>query len=273
MPEDQNKIRDAADAVRGIVEAVPIYQDAVQPAAKELGTALQIVAKTIHVALIPCSILVWGYDQIKDYLADVLPEKLKDVPPEKIITPSPTIAGPALEALRFSAHEPSLRELYANLLATSMDAQTARDAHPAFVESIRQMTPDEALVMQLLAASQTVPMITVGVGFNMLNPVTVHSERLLHFSSVAEESGCAHPDLWSTYLNNLSRLGLVEVKEGALMGSEAAYEALVKHPTVTSLVSEIEAAGIGFATSRNEFIQLSALGQQFCKACIARSGS
>lgn len=272
-PEHESKIRNAADTVRGVVEAVPIYQDALQPAAKELGTALQTVAKAVHVALAPFSVLVWGYEKIKDYLAKVLPEKLKDVPPERIITPSPVIAGPALEALRFSAHEPSLRELYANLLATSMDERTARNAHPAFVDSIRQMTPDEARVMQLLEIRQSVPMITVGVGFNMLNPVTVHGERLLHFSSIAEESGCLYPDLWSTYLNNLSRLGLVEIKEGAVMGSDAAYKALREHPTVTKLVTDIETVGIGYPAIRDEFLLLTALGHQFCNACIAPTDS
>jgi hypothetical protein len=55
---DDSKIRDTAEAVKGIVEAVPIYQDAVQPAAKEIGTALQTVAKSIHVVLAPVSALV-----------------------------------------------------------------------------------------------------------------------------------------------------------------------------------------------------------------------
>ena len=99
---DENKIRDAADAVKGIAEAVPIYQDAVQPAAKEIGTALQTVAKTIHIALAPVSALVWGFDQIKDFVSTKVAEKLKDVPPENIATPKPNVAGPALEALKYT---------------------------------------------------------------------------------------------------------------------------------------------------------------------------
>src|SRR5947208_1662292 len=106
---NENKIRDAADAVKGIVEAVPVYQDVAQPAAKEIGTALQTVAKTIHIALAPLSALIWGYDQIKGYLIETLTQKLKDTPNERIIAPNPMIAGPIVESLRFSAHEPSLR--------------------------------------------------------------------------------------------------------------------------------------------------------------------
>ena len=59
---ERNNVRDAADAVTGLVRAVPVYEDIAQPAARELGVALQTVAKTVHIALAPVSALVWGYD-------------------------------------------------------------------------------------------------------------------------------------------------------------------------------------------------------------------
>jgi len=66
-------------------------------------------------------------------------------PPDQIVVPKPNVAGPALEALRYTWHEETLSDLYANLLAaSSMDKSTADGAHPAFVEIIRQLTPDEA---------------------------------------------------------------------------------------------------------------------------------
>ena len=46
---EESKIRDAADAVKGIVEAVPVYQDALQPAVREIGKGLETVAKSIRV--------------------------------------------------------------------------------------------------------------------------------------------------------------------------------------------------------------------------------
>lgn len=46
---------------------------------------------------------------IKPRLIDKLAEKLKYVPEERIAPPNPTIAGPAIEALRFAANEPDLR--------------------------------------------------------------------------------------------------------------------------------------------------------------------
>jgi hypothetical protein len=44
---EENKTRDAVDAVTGLVKAVPVYQDLVQPAAKEVGVGLQ---RIVHIA-------------------------------------------------------------------------------------------------------------------------------------------------------------------------------------------------------------------------------
>lgn len=57
---DESKIRDAADAAKGLLEAAPIYEDALQPAAKQVGKALETVGKAVNVALAPIGALVWG---------------------------------------------------------------------------------------------------------------------------------------------------------------------------------------------------------------------
>ncbi len=54
-------IRETADAVKGLVQAVPVYQDLVQPAARELGVGIQ---QAVKIALVPLRVLVWGYDNI-----------------------------------------------------------------------------------------------------------------------------------------------------------------------------------------------------------------
>src|SRR5947207_379089 len=73
--------------------------------------ALQTVAKTIHIALAPVAALVWGYDTIKEFVSTRVAEKLAGVPAENIRTPEPHVVGPALEALRYTGHQGTLREL------------------------------------------------------------------------------------------------------------------------------------------------------------------
>ena len=57
---DESKIRDAADAVKGLLEAAPIYDDALQPAAKQVGKALETLGKAVNMALAPIAALIWG---------------------------------------------------------------------------------------------------------------------------------------------------------------------------------------------------------------------
>ncbi|WKA57149.1 hypothetical protein QWY16_11620 [Planococcus shenhongbingii] len=59
-----SNIKDTADAIKGIVEAVPVYEDALQPAAQELSKGFVVLAKTVNMALAPLSGLVWGYERI-----------------------------------------------------------------------------------------------------------------------------------------------------------------------------------------------------------------
>jgi hypothetical protein len=266
---DDNKIRDAADAIRGVAEAVPVYQDALQPAAKEIGIALQSVAKTIHIALAPVSALVWGYERIGDYLQQTLTEKLRNVPLERIISPSPTIAGPTVEALRFTAHEPSLREMYASLLATAMDGETARNAHPSFVEFIRQISSDEAQIISLTAKVKHSHFINA-----FLTPKDYQSERepipiTNGFIEAENQITLSCRDTTLSYFDNLERLGLVSVK--TMNSSEAPQlkDWFLSWPAVIKAFEEAKASHIYRAVVQWKMIRLTHLGKQFCRACVS----
>src|SRR5262245_66529620 len=92
------------------------------------------MSETVHRALKPLEHMVWNYEKVMTYLDVELDERLKNTPPDQIITPNPTVAVPAMQALRLTGKEPDLRAMYANLLATSMKKGTAQNAHPAFVQ-------------------------------------------------------------------------------------------------------------------------------------------
>ena len=264
MQEDQGKIvRDTAEAIEGVAKAVPIYQDLVRPAAQEVGTVL---ARTVHAALAPLRGLVWGVEQIEEYLYSTLAEKLKRVPNERIQTPEPTIAGPALEALRFAGKEPVLREMYANLLATAMDREMAERAHPAFVDIIRQLAPDEAKILRWIVAAKhrARPVINVysrdkeGVGQRGV---------LRHFSLLGVEAGCEHPHLTSNYLENLCRLALMEMPEGRSYADKSVYEPLENHPEVLALKKQIETDG-RVPWIAQEAFDVTTFGVQFLNASV-----
>lgn len=266
---DENNVEGAAKAVKGILEAVPVYQDVVQPAAKEVGVALQTVAKTVHLLLAPISGLVWGYDQVKEFVGTRVAEKLRKVPEERLRTPEPNIAGPTLESLRYTGHKEDLRELYASLLATAMDAETMAQAHPAFVEIIRQLSPDEAKIMRGLAYSGAEAFVDVR-DHQDTPPVGGHWV-LKYFSLVPYNVDCANPEFGPTYVVNLQRLGLIELRENYRLNPRHGidqYKLLRDHPIIKALIEKISKESGHRADISEGAIHLTPLGHQFCNACI-----
>ena len=261
MPDHRNP-GNSIEATRKLLQSVPVYQDMLQPAAKEVGRGLETVAQAVNVALAPLRAIVWGYDRIEAYVIAALAQKLKDVPENQIITPSLPVAGPTVEALRFAGFEPTLRELYANLLATSMARSTASKAHPAFVEIIRQLTPDEARIVHLFASSRIFPLVTViadtGEGWHPL---------LQHFGILGEEADCEHPDAVATYVGNLCRLGIAHVPESQLVSDPDAYTPLDAHPVVKTALEDCHERGCAGRVT-HEALVVTTLGERFCEACV-----
>lgn len=262
---DENKIRDAADAIKGVVEAVPLYQDIAQPAAKEIGTALQTIAKTVHIALAPVSGLVWGFEKIKEFATTSVAKRLEKTPAEKIITPPAQIAGPALEALKYTGHEETLREMYGKLLATSMDADQVAWAHPSFVEIIKQLSPDEARICKMFKDQESFPVINIrGV------MADGNYKRLVqHYSRVGFDAGCNHPLFIQRYLDNLVRLGIVEITVSGLttLADKKVYEPLENDPKIMELKAHITKQSLTPETDHG-FVARTQFGIAFIKACI-----
>ncbi len=257
-------IKDTAEAVKGIVEAVPVYEDVIQPAAKEIGKGLQTVAKTVHIALAPISALVWGYEKICDYISNALEERLKNIPPENIVTPDPMIAGPILESLRFVGHKEDLRELFANLLATAMNSKVAQNAHPSFVEIIKQLSPDEARIIKHLDQQNYIPLINLHrTDPNITGEITIYR----NFSLIGEQAGCVSLELVPSYLDNLQRLGLIGIPEGRHLTQPEKYKALENHPFMLKKCSEIKNQNFTPIMQQKYFF-LTTFGIQFYKACI-----
>ena len=262
-----DKTKDIAEAVKGIVEAVPVYQDVLQPAAKEIGKALQTVTKTIHIALAPISALVWGYEQIKDFVSCKLTKKLANVPQESIITPKVSIAGPTLEALRFCGDEEDIKEMYANLLASSMNAITANGVHPAFVEIIKQLTPDEAKLIKYFSKDRLFPVIDISskqIESKDLGSITV----LNNYSLFGYEAACEYPNITPQYLDNLSRLGLIEIPDDLYYTALGVYDEIENHPDINEIREKIEKDKLKKIEISRKILRLTYFGKQFCKVCV-----
>lgn len=265
-------------AVATLVEAVPVYQDAVQPAAKEIGKSLELVAKAVTAVLAPLELLVWGVDKIREFVQQRVADKLANTSPENIQAPPPQIGVPVLEALRYAGEDAEVSEMFANLLATSMDKERAFNAHPAFVEIIKSMAPDEARIMRFLAknGSQGAVDISVYRGFVFRYSLAIRTfEKIIkNYSYISSRAGCDHSNLSAAYLENLKRLGLIFIDEKFELVSSGAYDELEK-----PLVREVRKnsrkwAFVAFKLKfERRIVGLTPLGKQFVASCVLDSAT
>lgn len=261
---DNNIIKNTADAIKGVVDAVPVYQDVVQPAACQIGNALETVAKVIQVALAPLRALVWGFEQISSYLESRVSERLQSIPLDRIQTPPPRIAGPAIEALRFTAQEPDLREMYANLLATAMDSMTENKAHPAFVETIKQLSPLDARIFKLIASKRYTLQPLLDLIIYSKPPDFEEGGVATVNSSISLLSKDTDHKLVAASIDNLIRLGLVS-SSGSLF-HKPIYEELMRLDIVQKHLKEkIPSLKPDI---RYRKVEVPDFGQMFIDACV-----
>jgi hypothetical protein len=130
--------------------------------------------------------------------------------------------------------------------------------------------------MRLFATVQQVPVVQVQAFEKDRKEYHV---RVRCYSRVGQEAGCDVPDLVPSYFDNLVRLGLLELPGDFGMGAPMlaapnTYEPLESDASnsIAQFKEKLEARG-GRLEFQRGLIRLTALGQQFCQACVVEKGS
>jgi Abortive infection alpha len=184
---------------------------ALGPAADELGKELAPLGKEIgevsvkvgRMLLLPIKGLVGGLERVGAWLGAGVTTRLKNVPEDKIVAPSARVAVPAVQALVYSMDDELIRELFANLLASDMNADKKSSAHPAFVEIVKEMRSEDARVFLKIMESPEYRYV-----------VSLAGSGLLHFTDVEFSFDVDGMDRFNIAysLDNLQRLALVEMQ-------------------------------------------------------------
>jgi hypothetical protein len=128
--------------------APEVYKDLLKPTVQEVGA---VAGRTAKALLSPIRGMLWGWEQIEKVVEEGVIKRFEKIPEESRKTPDPEIAVPLIQALSYTAHNETLREMYLNLLANSMDKSKEKDVHPSFVELIKQMNSLDAKVFEKLS--------------------------------------------------------------------------------------------------------------------------
>lgn len=184
-------------------------------AGHELGKSALTVTRAINTALLPIAALNYGIEKARNYFerhfASDLSAKANTIPPEQVVEPKASIAGPALQGLAFSHDEFDLKELYLNLLAASMDGRISNQVHPAFVPVIQQLTSYEARLLRIYLGK---PTIFATVELRLTEKSAGHWDvlyrHLLNLTDSSTGEPVEVPGI-TEFVDNWIRLGLVYV--------------------------------------------------------------
>lgn len=119
------------------------YDDALSKPAQQVGELGEDVAKTFRLLTFPIRLAAAYHDRLEVFLDNVRGA----VPAERQIEAEPSIAGPIIQNLIFLNNDNPLIDLYQQLLTRAIDKERRKEAHPAFVRIIEQLSADEALIL------------------------------------------------------------------------------------------------------------------------------
>lgn len=247
--------------------AKDIYNDVGKPVLKPTGQTAGLIPRAIKAALLPLEKWIVSREYNLKETEKILEEKLRNVRPEYIEEPEPYIAVPALQYISYCMDSKELRNMYANLLASSMNKNIKNKVHPGFSDIIRQLSSDEAKILKEFYKTKIIPIIDVryenesGAGIDIVKK----------FSNIGEKAKCEYPYDIEKYLDNLERLGLIESTTINFFSDDSQYNELINHKKIKDLENIPE----NFKKRGNEKYKISkgissltSWGISFCDICV-----
>lgn len=206
--------------------------------------------------------------KFEDYKLKIMAECAK-IPKDMAKEPKMSIVGPALDASRFYIDEEVLREMFAKLIANSMNIEKNKFVQSAFVEIIKQMSPLDATILKTFANNKQQPIAQV-IDYRTEKNQKEHNTYiiLLNLLYFMPDIICStKPEIVANAvsINNLSRLGLIEytISEGGVQFNDKELYANLDNFVEQNIKSEVH-----FASIIRGIVHTTDFGDNFIRACL-----
>lgn len=276
--------------VNEVVKLVPeIYKDLAKPLFQTVGAELGKTGKTV---LLPLTIFNEVIDKhVQDFLKKIIAEKN----PEDLVIPKRNILLSALQGINYNFDQIEIRELFENLLKSSIDREKSSIIQPKFLEILKQISRDEAIILEYYC--QNVHYVNSILKLNIYaeniqidnsSPNRILKNKVLLFKDFFKGlllREIEFPENYKLYIENLENLGLIErddqynyepkyssVQENEvidfLKNNELVKNAFEKHKKQfegKSNKSWTHKTSLSIVIGRFRFTEI---GRLFCLACI-----
>lgn len=185
------------------------------------------------------------------------------IPDDKRIEPSIQVTAVALENSKYCVEVPILRHMFATLIANSMNSDYSDMTHPAFAETIKQLSVLDATTIRMfkIQDDNNLPVCRyVRLRENGAYSVLAHHLFITDITNIEISSF-----KYAESLTSLERLGLVTVDYDIQINDDSMYDNLLNNSLLQSFKDEYPEYEIvvhkGVAT-------LTLFGYSFVQVCI-----
>lgn len=193
-----------------------------------------------------------------------LEAKVSAIPPENQIEPPLQIAAQALEDSKYCVESKELREMFASLIANSMDALSMPKIHPSFSKIIQQMSPLDAAMLKLIhthEGSGGLPIV------HFIKKISeTQYETIIENIPAQLPSNCS-PEMAARSIVSLLRLGLIQSPAGVSFADQLRYASFGKMPFYDDLRKEAVMRGFTLDMQRR-LAMLTTIGADFVSVCL-----
>ncbi len=238
------------------------YDDAAHPFMGWLGKTGGAFGHALY-AVIGLPVEKWAQrkeEQMKK-LSEQMEARILSIPEDRRVEPSFGTVQSIFDGLDSCLDEEILQAGFVNLLESAMDSRTASGLLKCHANTLKQLCPDEARVLQVLHVKRNQPFIDVrshdkgGKGWMV---------ELRYVTDIDDWTKCEAPDNIPSYLVHLETLGLLRIDEMNYVANDEVYNALEKR--VSGLKKGIEDSGKRFEIGKG-VVYITPLGEDFAKSC------
>ncbi len=258
--ENNSKIAKIIDSA-----STAVQQNVPQTIKESDGVLSTVVGFFNNVVLYPVKKANLTFKYKLEKFREDLETKIAQIPQENLQVPPTMIAGPVMESLKYTYDEEELRDMYENLLASAMDNRFANKAHPSFVETIKQMSPLDSIVLKAIVNSQQLKCYNIVFTYEEISKKVYTYGMPDYF--VEELAALGDIFAVSSSIINLKRLGLIVIRNGAIRGEN--YSLITENQIYLSRLNHFNSLGKEIKPEFNNMtIEINNYGQDFAKTCI-----
>lgn len=165
------------------------------------------------------------------YQDEVLGE-MEKIPENQFNEPSLSIVGPAIEASKYYINDDDIRSMFAKLLARSMHKGYSDIINHSFVEILKQLSPVDAKFLRFILKRKYIATAKIVATFDNYEGIPLTDYHFVDYDHSVESI--------SLSLNNLKRLGLIELPEYNPLFPDLVYKEFYISDTYKDLELENE---------------------------------